>query len=158
MFPELQVKRLVQNAIIPTRGSAHAAGYDLYSVEDCSIPHGGRLLVGTGVAVVLPSKVYGRVAPRSGLTVKHGIHVGAGVMTRITRAKLRSLFLISVMVRLRLRRETESRNSSWKGVKRRMFGKSPKYRRRNVVLGVLGLRVLNIYCARQKTTSSLRWA
>ena len=80
MFPELQVKRLVQNAIIPTRGSAHAAGYDLYSVEDCSIPHGGRLLVGTGVAVVLPMKVYGRVAPRSGLTVKHGIHVGAGVI------------------------------------------------------------------------------
>jgi dUTP pyrophosphatase len=25
-------------------------------------------------------KVYGRVAPRSGLTVKHGIHVGAGVI------------------------------------------------------------------------------
>jgi dUTP pyrophosphatase len=77
---ELQVKRLVQHAIVPTRGSAHAVGYDLYSVEDCSIPHGGRLLVGTGVAVVLPVNVYGRVAPRSGLTVKHGIHVGAGVI------------------------------------------------------------------------------
>ena len=49
-------------------------------MEDCSIPHGGRLLVGTGVAVVLPMNVYGRVAPRSGLTVKHGILVGAGVI------------------------------------------------------------------------------
>jgi dUTP pyrophosphatase len=80
MLSELRVKRLVQHAIVPTRGSAHAVGYDLYSVEDCNIPHGGRLLVGTGVAVVLPMNVYGRVAPRSGLTVKRGIHVGAGVI------------------------------------------------------------------------------
>ena len=77
---ELRVKKLVQDAIIPTRGSGGAVGYDLYSVEDCNIPHGGRLLVGTGVAVVLPMNVYGRVAPRSGLTVKRGIHVGAGVI------------------------------------------------------------------------------
>ena len=77
---ELQVKRLIQDAIVPTRGSGGAVGYDLYSVEDCSIPHGGRLLVGTGIAIVMPMKVYGRVAPRSGLTVKHGIHVGAGVI------------------------------------------------------------------------------
>ena len=80
MFSELRVKRLVQHAIVPTRGSAGAVGYDLYSVEDCSIQHGGRLLVGTGIAVGLPMKVYGRVAPRSGLTVKRGIHVGAGVI------------------------------------------------------------------------------
>jgi len=82
---ELQVKRLVQHAIVPTRGSAGAVGYDLYSVEDCSIQHGGRLLVGTGIAVVLPVSrdqdvIYGRIAPRSGLTVKRGIHVGAGVI------------------------------------------------------------------------------
>jgi dUTP pyrophosphatase len=39
-----------------------------------------RMLVSTGIAVVLPKGVYGRVAPRSGLAVKHGIQVGAGVI------------------------------------------------------------------------------
>ena len=77
---ELRVKKLVQDAIIPTRGSGGAVGYDLYSVDEVVLPPSQRTLVGTGVAVVLPMKVYGRVAPRSGLTVKHGIHVGAGVI------------------------------------------------------------------------------
>ena len=77
---ELCVKKLVEDAVIPTRGSSHAVGYDLYSVEDCCVPHNSRHLVGTGVAIVLPVNVYGRVAPRSGLAVKHGIQVGAGVI------------------------------------------------------------------------------
>jgi dUTP pyrophosphatase len=77
---ELCVKKLVEDAVIPTRGSSHAVGYDLYSVEDCCVPDNGRHLVGTGISVVLPVNVYGRVAPRSGLTVKHGINVGAGVI------------------------------------------------------------------------------
>jgi dUTP pyrophosphatase len=77
---ELRVKKLVQDAIIPTRGSSGAVGYDLYSVDEIVLPPSQRTLVGTGVAVVLPMDVYGRVAPRSGLTVKHGIHVGAGVI------------------------------------------------------------------------------
>jgi len=77
---ELRVKKLVQDAIIPTRGSGGAVGYDLYSVDEVVLPPSQRTLVGTGVAVVLQMKVYGRVAPRSGLTVKHGIHVGAGVI------------------------------------------------------------------------------
>jgi len=37
-------------------------------------------LNGTGVAIVLSPGVYGRVALRSGLAVKHGIQVGAGVV------------------------------------------------------------------------------
>lgn len=77
---ELCIKKLTQDATIPTRGSAHAVGYDLYSVEDCCVPRNSRHLVGTGISIVLPVNVYGRVAPRSGLAVKHGIQVGAGVI------------------------------------------------------------------------------
>jgi|SRR6056300_189619 dUTP pyrophosphatase len=76
----LGVKRLIEDAILPTRGSAHAVGYDLYSVENCVVPPTHRALVGTGIATVLPVGVYGRVAPRSGLAVKKGIQVGAGVI------------------------------------------------------------------------------
>ena len=76
----LQVKCLRENVHLPTRGSSGAVGYDLYSDEDIVVVHGERALVGTGIALGLPIGVYGRVAPRSGLAVKHGIHVGAGVI------------------------------------------------------------------------------
>jgi dUTP pyrophosphatase len=76
----LRVKKLSEDAIIPTRGSGGAVGYDLYSMDDVIIKPLQRALVCTGIAIVLPSGVYGRVAPRSGLTVKHGIQVGAGVI------------------------------------------------------------------------------
>lgn len=77
---ELLVKRLSNDAIVPTRGSGGAVGYDLYSTDDVVVDPTHRIIVGTGIAVVLPVNVYGRVAPRSGLTVKHGIHIGAGVI------------------------------------------------------------------------------
>jgi len=76
----LRVKKLNQNATLPTRGSGGAVGYDLYSTEELVVPPAHRALVGTGIAIVLPVGVYGRVAPRSGLAVKHGIQVGAGVI------------------------------------------------------------------------------
>ena len=77
----LGVKKLCYDAIVPTRGSDGAVGYDLYSTEDTVVPcQAGGALVGTGITVVLPPGVYGRVAPRSGLAVKHCINVGAGVI------------------------------------------------------------------------------
>ena len=77
----LGIKKLTNDATMPTRGSDGAVGYDLYSTEDTVVPcQAGRALVGTGISVVLPSGVYGRVAPRSGLAVKHCINVGAGVI------------------------------------------------------------------------------
>ncbi|PWN25620.1 dUTP diphosphatase [Jaminaea rosea] len=69
------------NAKLPTRGSALAAGYDLYASETVTLPkEGGRKVVQTGIRMKLPEGCYGRVAPRSGLAVKHGIDVGAGVI------------------------------------------------------------------------------
>lgn len=76
----LLVKRLTDRAKIPTKGSAFAAGYDLYAAENATIPAKGRQLIGTGLAMTVPEEHYGRIAPRSGLAVKHGIDVGAGVI------------------------------------------------------------------------------
>ena len=39
-----------------------------------------REIISTGVCATVPSGCYGRIAPRSGLSVKYGIHVGAGVI------------------------------------------------------------------------------
>ena len=78
--PVFKVKLLNDVAKMPTRGSTGAAGYDLAAVVDGVIPARGRALVSTGVAVRVPSDHYARIAPRSGLTVRHGIDVGAGVI------------------------------------------------------------------------------
>ena len=79
-------------AKLPTRGSAQAAGYDLYACEDATIPRGGRTVVQTGIHIALPEGHYGRVAPRSGLAVKHGIDVGAGVVDSDYRGLLGIVF------------------------------------------------------------------
>ena len=76
----LKFKRLDERAILPTRGSAASAGLDLYSIEDISLAPRRRTLARTGIAVAVPVGFYGRVAPRSGLAVKNGLDVLAGVI------------------------------------------------------------------------------
>lgn len=76
-------------ATLPTRGSALAAGYDLYALEDAVIPGQGQGLVSTDVSVIVPFGTYGRVAPRSGLAVKHGISTGAGVVDADYRGEIK---------------------------------------------------------------------
>eukprot|EP00056_Hartaetosiga_gracilis_P017598 m.7788 g.7788 ORF g.7788 m.7788 type:complete len:153 (-) comp5911_c0_seq1:165-623(-) len=80
MMMELAVKKLTEHASLPTRGSPHSAGYDLYSAYDIVVPSKGKAIVKTDLAMAIPVGCYGRVAPRSGLTVKHFLDVGAGVI------------------------------------------------------------------------------
>ena len=77
----LKVKRHSETATLPERKSALAAGYDLCSdSDDLTIPPGQRRAIETNISVEIPQNCYGRVAPRSGLAVKHGINVLAGVI------------------------------------------------------------------------------
>ena len=88
MFERLHFKRLHPEARLPTRGSEGAAGLDLYAVESVTIEPGGRAAVRTGLAVAIPRGFYGRVAPRSGLAVRHGIDVLAGVIDSDYRGEI----------------------------------------------------------------------
>lgn len=56
------------------------AGMDLPSNEAVTIEPWSRGFVSTGIMLELPEDHYGRIAPRSGLAVHHGIHVLAGVI------------------------------------------------------------------------------
>ncbi|KAI0269267.1 dUTP pyrophosphatase [Gloeopeniophorella convolvens] len=76
----LLIKRLSEKARLPTRGSALAAGYDLYSAERKVIPARGKALIDTQLSIAVPAGTYGRVAPRSGLASKFMIDTGAGVV------------------------------------------------------------------------------
>eukprot|EP00899_Mesostigma_viride_P027138 jgi/Mesvir1/7609/Mv06340-RA.1 len=78
--PLLRVKRLSENAVIPSRGSKHAAGYDLSSAHDCVIPARGKGIAKTDLAISIPEGTYARIAPRSGLAWKNHIDLGAGVV------------------------------------------------------------------------------
>jgi dUTP pyrophosphatase len=87
---ELKIKRLSVNAKLPTKGSSGAAGYDLYSAVEIIVPArslninktiwAGQALIATDISIQVPKGTYGRVAPRSGLALKNGIDVGAGVI------------------------------------------------------------------------------
>jgi dUTP pyrophosphatase len=53
-LPPLLVKKLVESAQAPTRGSAFAAGYDIYSAKETVIPAKGKGAVDTGIAIAVP--------------------------------------------------------------------------------------------------------
>lgn len=76
----LNVRKLVPHATLPARATPGAAGYDLFSADGYIILPGHRVVVSTGITVELPPGTYGRVAPRSGLAVKHGLDCLAGVI------------------------------------------------------------------------------
>jgi len=76
----LPCKRLTELATLPARGSALAAGYDLFGAYAATVPPRGKALVKTDIAMAIPEGFYGRVAPRSGLTWKKSLDVGAGVI------------------------------------------------------------------------------
>ena len=52
------------------------------------VPAHGKCLVKIGLAMALPPGSYGRVAPRSGLALKHFMDVGAGVIDSDYRGEL----------------------------------------------------------------------
>ncbi|KAK4105322.1 dUTP diphosphatase, partial [Parathielavia hyrcaniae] len=89
--PPLLIKRLSDKARLPTRGSAFAAGYDLYAAHDTTIPARGKELVDTDLSMSIPVGTYGRIAPRSGLAAKHFIDTGAGVIDADYRGPLKVL-------------------------------------------------------------------
>lgn len=72
----LKYTKVVPEAYAPTKGSVKAAGYDLKSAFDTTVPARGKALVDTGLKIQLPEGCYGRIAPRSGLAVKNFIDVG----------------------------------------------------------------------------------
>lgn len=76
----LAVKKLSSNGRIPERASQGAAGYDVFSAIDGKVLARSKALIPTDIAVAIPQGFYGRIAPRSGLAVKHSIDVGGGVI------------------------------------------------------------------------------
>ena len=74
-MPKINIKKLNENAVIPTYGSEFSAGADLYALTDETIviaPH-ETVLVHTGVAMEIPMGYVGLVFARSGLSTKRAL-------------------------------------------------------------------------------------
>lgn len=74
------IKLLSENAKVPTKTNDTDAGFDLYSIENISLQPKQRNTIKTGVSLEMPQNIAGLVWPRSGLSVKQGIDVLAGVI------------------------------------------------------------------------------
>ena len=71
---------MLSKAVIPTRATEHSAGLDFYSPSDNIMPPCSHLQIPTQIKVKIPLGHYGRLASKSGLSMIHQVHVGAGVI------------------------------------------------------------------------------
>ena len=87
--PKMKFYRLTEIATIPRKATPGSAGFDLFSINSEIIWAGCRIMVPTGIACEISDGWYGRIAPRSGLAVKYGIDVLAGVIDSDYRGEIK---------------------------------------------------------------------
>ena len=72
----MNIKKLNENAVIPTYGSEYAAGADLYACIDeaVTIEPGETAFIGTGIAMEIPMGYAGFIYARSGLPAVNNLY------------------------------------------------------------------------------------
>lgn len=72
---KVNIKKIRENAVIPTYGSEFAAGADLYAclAEEIMIQPGETALIRTGIVMEIPEGFAGLIYARSGLATKKGL-------------------------------------------------------------------------------------
>lgn len=89
----MNIKLLHEDAIVPTKATEFAAGFDLYSIEKVMLLPNSTTVVRTGVAVEIPFGCVGMIKARSSLGLK-GIHVLAGIIDCDYRGELKVILSI----------------------------------------------------------------
>jgi dUTP pyrophosphatase len=92
---QLNIKKLYDDVILPQYGSPFAAGLDLSSYVDTVVEPKSRKLISTGISISWNSETeyYMRIAPRSGLSIKNNIDIGAGVVDSDYRGEIFVCFI-----------------------------------------------------------------
>jgi dUTP pyrophosphatase len=92
---DVPVRRLREDAVLPTQAYPGDAGLDLSACESAILGPGERATVPTGVAVEIPVGYAGFVQPRSGLAARHGIGVvnAPGLIDSGYRGEIRVVLL-----------------------------------------------------------------
>jgi dUTP pyrophosphatase len=95
----LKIKRLHDDAILPTRNNEDDAGLDIYALKDVEIPPSevdksfvgvriGRALILTGVIVEITKGRYGKIVGRPGLAFNNDIICFEGTIDSSYRGEL----------------------------------------------------------------------
>lgn len=84
---EIKFKKLTDNATAPTKEDGDF-GWDLFSAEDYLLKPGERHLFKTDISIELPNLYHAVIKPRSGMAVKYGIDVLAGLIDNSYRGNL----------------------------------------------------------------------
>jgi len=93
MTYDIFVQKLDDNGVVPTKAHDDDAGYDLYSSQDVTLMSGERRTVKTSIAFNIQDGLTGLIWPRSGLSVKKGIDVLAGVIDSGYRGEIKVCLL-----------------------------------------------------------------
>ena len=89
---EIPFARLDERAVLPTQGSAQAASWDLYAIEETVVPKGTTVLIPTGWATAIPEGWEGQIRCRSSLGKKGMIMPnGLGTIDSDYRGELKVL-------------------------------------------------------------------
>ena len=93
---EIKVKKLSSTAKLPTRGSAYAAGYDLYAdiAEPAEIPPHRTVMISTGLSMEIPEGYFGAIFALSGLAARESLRPANCV--GVVDADYRGSFMIAV--------------------------------------------------------------
>jgi dUTP pyrophosphatase len=92
---EVAVRRLRDDAVLPSQAYEGDAGLDLVACEHLTLAPGERGVVPTGIAVEIPDGYAGFVQPRSGLAARHGVGVvnSPGLIDSGYRGEIRVVLL-----------------------------------------------------------------
>jgi len=71
----IRIRRISEDAVLPSYAHKGDAGMDLYSIEEKVIEPGGTALIRTGIQIELPEFTEAQIRPRSGLALKHSVTV-----------------------------------------------------------------------------------
>jgi dUTP pyrophosphatase len=88
-LPEILLEKVHEDAQLPKKNHDTDTGWDLFAVEDKTIPAKGRDVVDVGIKVAKIEPGYWiRVSSRSGLSFKHGILAHPGVIDQDYRGSM----------------------------------------------------------------------
>lgn len=89
----IQVNIIDKRAKLPKREHSTDAGIDIFCLDDFTINPGKRMLIGTGICVAIPKNHMLLLHDKSGLAVKKGIHILAGIIDEEYRGEIKVLMI-----------------------------------------------------------------
>ena len=88
---EIKMQLLHRDAVMPQKVSVNGAGYDISCINAQTIPPETQMLIKTGLAIEISTNHFGKLKSRSGLALKHNVHIKAGTIDSDYRGETKVL-------------------------------------------------------------------